>query len=123
MRCPRRSSGASSTVSRRDANTRIPTRHLFHNTENPALRARLGSARRERVVVTQVDYGSSAWGHVQQDDVLLEIDGLQIGGDGTVAIRDRFRTAYCVVYGDHFVGDEIELACSVEASALRAEWS
>lgn len=82
----------------------------YHNTENPALRARLALGPDESgVVVTQVDYGSSAWGLIQQDDVLLEIDGLPIGSDGTVRYRDRFRTAYCVLYGDHFVGDELEL--------------
>jgi S1-C subfamily serine protease len=107
----------------RGRGTEIPDGGIwFHNTENPALRARLGLGPEESgVVATQVDYGSSAWGRIQQDDVLLEIDGLRIGSDGTVRYRDRFRTAYCAVYGDHFVGEEIELGVLRRGERLRVK--
>jgi S1-C subfamily serine protease len=83
----------------------------YHNTENPAMRARLGLRDDERgILVTHVEYGASAWGVLEPDDVLLEVDGLRVGSDGTVRYRDRYRTCYTSVYGDHYVGDEVELA-------------
>jgi S1-C subfamily serine protease len=78
--------------------------------ENPELRRWLGlGAEDGGVRVATVEHGGPAWGALEPDDVLLEIDGLRVGANGTVLYRDRFRTAYNVVYGDHYVGDEIGL--------------
>jgi S1-C subfamily serine protease len=77
--------------------------------ENPALRRRLGLRRREGgVLVTGVAYGGSAHGHLEEGDVLLAIDGHAVAENATVLYREHVRTAFDVVLGDHYVGDEIE---------------
>lgn len=40
------------------------------------------------VVVTRVGYGSSAWGTLEEGDVLLAVDGVPIAADGTVVLRE-----------------------------------
>lgn len=91
--------------------TEIPTLSIrTQGLENPELRRRLGlGADDGGVRIASVEYGGPAWGALRVDDVLLEIDGLRVGANGTVLYRERFRTAYNVVYGDHYSGDEISL--------------
>jgi len=76
--------------------------------ENPALRRWLGMQANETgVLVTSVQYGTSASGELQKGDVLLQVDGLAIADNGTVRFRNRFRCQHDVVVGDHFVGDRL----------------
>jgi S1-C subfamily serine protease len=76
--------------------------------ENPALRRHFGmQPRHSGVVVTAVQYGSSAWGHLQEGDVLMQLDGLRIADNGTVRYRGRFRCQFDAVVGDHHVGDRV----------------
>ena len=78
------------------------------NLENPALRDWLGmKAHDSGVLVTAVQYGTTAWGKLKKGDVLLELDGMKIADNGTVRYRGRFRCQFDVVVGDHFVGDRI----------------
>ena len=93
------------------ADTRVPgIGILSQDVANPTLRRRLGLAADESgTMVDGVSYESSAWDHLQPGDVLLAIDGLTVGSNGTVRYRDRFRTEFSVVLGDHKIGDEIEL--------------
>ncbi len=78
------------------------------NLENPWLREWLGMKPRESgILVTAVQYGSTASGSLEKGDVLLELDGLPIANNGTVRYRGRFRCQYDVVVGEHFVGDVI----------------
>jgi S1-C subfamily serine protease len=79
------------------------------NLENPALRQWLGmKANESGVLVTAVQYGTTAWGKLQKGDVLLELDGLRIADNGTVRYRGRVRCQFDVVVGEHFVGDRID---------------
>jgi S1-C subfamily serine protease len=79
------------------------------NLENPSLRQWLGMRPAESgILVTTVQYGSTAWGKLQKGDVLLELDRLPIANNGTVRYRGRFRCQYDVVVGEHFVGDKLE---------------
>ena len=74
--------------------------------ENPALRRHLGMRKHDSgVLVTAVQYGSSAWEHLQPGDVLTRLDGLRIADNGTVQYRGRFRCQFDAVVGDHHVGD------------------
>ena len=76
--------------------------------ENPYLRRRVGlTDGQSGVLVISVEYGGSAHGLIEAGDVMLSIDGLPIANNGTVRYRDRFRTSYTVVLGDHYVDDEI----------------
>jgi S1-C subfamily serine protease len=78
------------------------------NLENPALRDWLGmKAAESGVLVTTVQFGTTAWGRLRKGDVLLELDGLKIADNGTVRYRGRWRCQFDVVVGDHFVGDRI----------------
>jgi S1-C subfamily serine protease len=77
--------------------------------ENPALRRHLGMKDRDSgVLVTAVQYGSSAWGLMQRGDVLMRLDGMRIADNGTVQYRGRFRCQFDVVVGDHYAGDLVE---------------
>jgi S1-C subfamily serine protease len=78
------------------------------NLENPLLRKQVGLRPEESgVLVVAVDYGGSAWGTIQERDVLLEIEGHPIANNGTVQYHGRHRTRYDVVLGDHYVGDKL----------------
>ncbi len=76
--------------------------------ENAALRRHLGMTPRQRgVLVTAVQFGSSAWGHFEVGDVLMELDGLRIADNGTVRYRGRHRCQFDAVIGDHHCGDTV----------------
>ncbi|MGE3174903.1 MAG: S1C family serine protease [Planctomycetota bacterium] len=78
------------------------------NLENPALRGWLGMKSSDSgVLVTSIQYGTSAWGVLRKGDVLLELDGLKIANNGTVRYRGTFRCQFDVVVGEHFVGDRM----------------
>jgi len=80
------------------------------NLENPQLRRRVGLADDESgVLVTTIEYGGSAWGALQHGDALLHIDGHRIANNGTIRYRDRYRTRYDAVLGEHYVGDRIDV--------------
>jgi S1-C subfamily serine protease len=83
--------------------------------ENPALRAHLGmKAAHSGVLVTAVQFGSSAWGQLAAGDVMMELDGLRIADNGTVRYRGRYRCQFDAIIGDHHCGDV------VRARVLRA---
>lgn len=76
--------------------------------ENPALRAHLGMKKHDSgVLITAVQFGSSAWGILQKGDVLCQLDGLRIADNGTVRYRGQFRCQFDAVIGDHHVGDTL----------------
>lgn len=76
--------------------------------ENPALRRHLGMQRGDSgVLITAVQFGSSAYGVLQPGDVLMQLDTLRIADNGTVQYRGRFRCQFDAVVGDHHVGDVI----------------
>ncbi len=92
------------------------------NLENPALRRWLGMAATDSgVLVTAVQYGTTAWNNLKKGDVLLELDDLKIADNGTVRYRGRFRCQFDVVVGDHFVGDRIEAAVMRDKKRVNVE--
>lgn len=77
--------------------------------ENPALRRHLGMRKGDSgVLVTAVQFGSSAWDVLQPGDVLMRLDRMRIADNGTVQYRGRFRCQFDVVVGDHHIGDTVE---------------
>jgi len=60
-------------------------------------------------LVVGVEWGSSAWGHIEVGDAILAIDGHRVANNGTVQYDGRFRTGSEVLLGDHFVGDVISI--------------
>lgn len=76
--------------------------------ENDALRRHFGmKPRHTGVLVTAVQFGSSAWGKLAVGDVLMALDGLRIADNGTVRYRGRFRCQFDAVIGDHHIGDRM----------------
>jgi S1-C subfamily serine protease len=77
--------------------------------ENPLLRRSIGAGPDDSgVLVTTIEHGSSAWGVLEPRDALMELGGMRIANNGTVQYRQRYRTRYDVVLGDHYVGDELD---------------
>ncbi|MFN0250481.1 MAG: S1C family serine protease [Kofleriaceae bacterium] len=92
------------------------------NLENPLLRKQLGLDANERgVVVLHVDWGGSAYGHLEPRDVITAIDGLPIANNGTIQYIGHYRTRYDVVLGHRYVGDRIELAIKRNGAQLTVE--
>lgn len=74
--------------------------------ENPALRQHLGMKKSHSgVLVTAVQYGSSAWGKFEVGDVLMQLDGHSIADNGTIRYRGRYRCQFDAVIGDYHCGD------------------
>src|SRR5204862_7816545 len=70
------------------------------NLENQALRDWLRmNSHDSGVLITAVQFGTTAWGVLQKGDVLLELDGMKIADNGTVRYRGRFRCQFDVVAG------------------------
>lgn len=92
------------------------------NMENPMLRTyKKLAATASGILVTTVEYDGSAWGKLQREDVLIEIDGYKIANNGTIKYRDKYRTTYGVVMGDYFVGDEIPLKIMRDGEVLELQ--
>jgi hypothetical protein len=60
-------------------------------------------------LVRRVAYGGSAWGSLHEGDVLLEVDGVPILPDGTVALRDGELIDFSYVFSRRHVGDTCQL--------------
>ncbi|MFK7742005.1 MAG: S1C family serine protease [Planctomycetota bacterium] len=74
--------------------------------ENPALRRHLGMQKgHSGVLITAVQYGSSAWGQLQAGDVLMQLDSHSIADNGTIRYRGRYRCQFDAVIGDLHCGD------------------
>ncbi len=69
------------------------------------------------VLVRRVAYGGSAWGVLAEGDVLLEVDGVPILPDGTVALRDGELVDFSYVFSRRHVGE----ACSLTIVRERVE--
>jgi len=81
---------------------------LGHNTESKSMRRYYGIPDTEGgVVVTHVFPFSSADGLLQEGDVILELDGVPVGSDGTVPFRDNERLDMSYVISSKHVGDEV----------------
>jgi S1-C subfamily serine protease len=63
----------------------------------------------EGVLVTHVVYGSSAWSHVEPGDVILSVDGVDVGCDGTVPLREGELVEFGYVVSERQVGASLPL--------------
>ncbi|MBT6491258.1 MAG: PDZ domain-containing protein, partial [Deltaproteobacteria bacterium] len=82
----------------------------IQNLENPLQRKTLGMKKSDTgVLITQVEYGNSAWGILQVGDTLLSLGGQTIANNGTIRYRDLFRTKLDVALCDYYVGDTLKV--------------
>jgi hypothetical protein len=78
--------------------------------ENDSLRAYYGmKAGQTGVLVTDLNYESSAWDQLQINDVLLSIDGFPIANDGTISFRKGERIGFGYPLGFRHIGDTLKL--------------
>jgi len=78
--------------------------------ENDALREYLELGEQQTgTVVVDVDYGSSAWGKLQRDDVILAVDGVPIANDCTVPLAGDTRTDFSWRIEQKQIGEPVVL--------------
>jgi S1-C subfamily serine protease len=81
----------------------------WQETENPALRASLGLGESSGgVLITRVQYGSSAWGVLQPGDALTMLDGVAIAQNGTVPLRRDERVDLGDLLARHQIGEKLQ---------------
>ncbi|MFV2082669.1 MAG: PDZ domain-containing protein, partial [bacterium] len=82
----------------------------IQSVENKAQRENYGLAGEETgVLVTAVSFGSSAYGVLQKEDILLEIDGVIIAEDKTVKVDDIGRIGLSYKVQSRQVGESVSL--------------
>jgi S1-C subfamily serine protease len=83
---------------------------VYQSIENDSLRGALGLHVDETgVLLTGVNYGSSADGVLNAGDVLLEMDGIPIAEDLSVPWRENNRVQFAYLVHEKQVGDEMSL--------------
>ena len=81
--------------------------------DNPALREHFKvPAERKGILVTELDYGSTVWGHVQLGDVLHKVDQYEISNLGTILYQGRYRTALSAHLSELAEGEQVTLTIS-----------
>ncbi len=70
------------------------------------------------VMVTEVDYGSSAWGHIRESDVLLSIDSIPIANDATIPFLDDERISMFSLMREHQIDDTITVMLLREGAVV-----
>ncbi len=80
----------------------------FNNTENKTLR-KFYEIENEKggVLITRVYPYSAAYGKLESGDVILEVDGIPIGVDGTFQFRQDDRLSLSHLINDKYVGEDI----------------
>ena len=82
-----------------------------HPVENDALREYLGlSDRQSGTLVSEINYGSSSWGKLAPDDVILAVDGIPVANDRTVALTDGARVEFGYLIERKQVGESATVA-------------
>ncbi len=89
----------------------VPTLGLYtESMENDSLRDYFGmKASQTGVLASKVVYGSSAWGLIHENDILLSIDKFPIANDGTLYFRKGERLNFQYPLCLHRIGDKLPL--------------
>ncbi|HUO57465.1 MAG TPA: serine protease [bacterium] len=91
--------------------TSIPTLGIYTQyMENETLRESFGMGPNQTgILVSKILYGSSAWGTLKENDVVLSIGGYPIANDGTIAFRRGERLNFQYPLGLRRIGDELSM--------------
>lgn len=81
--------------------------------ESPAMKSAFGvDPNNGGILVAKVFKKSPAAGWLEENDVLLEIDGYKIADDSSIEVRKNLRTDFKYAIDQHHVGDKIKLKIS-----------
>jgi len=81
----------------------------WQETENPALRRSLGLPDETTgVLLTRVQFGSTAWGLLEPGDALVKIAGVPVAQNGTVPLRGDERVDFGDLIARRQIGETIE---------------
>jgi hypothetical protein len=91
--------------------------------ESKAHRRSLGLSPKSHsgVLITGVVHGSSAWGILKQDDVLLMLDQKNVAADGSIRFRKGERIDLSYQVSRHHVGDTMAVKVYREGAVLSLE--
>ncbi len=89
----------------------IPTLGIYgEDMENDTLRSYYGMKPDQTgLLVSKVIYHSSAWEKVQENDILMSIDGYPIANDGTISFRKGERIHFSYPLCLRHIGDKMKL--------------
>jgi len=73
------------------------------------------------VVIQKPMYLSPFYQHVKQDDILLEVDGVPIGDNGTISFRKNERITFDYLFTRKVVGDKVPLKILRQGEVLDIE--
>jgi len=91
----------------------------FYNTENKALREMFQIQNQEGgVFVTHVVPFSSAYGALNPDDIVLEVNGVAIGTDGTYQFRENERLIFSHLINRKQTGEKILIKISRQGKII-----
>lgn len=94
----------------------------WEEAENPALRRSLGlEGEKTGVLVTRVQYGSSAWGVIRPGDALLSVGGTPIAQNGTVPLRGDERVDFGDLIARRQIGEKVEVGLVRDGKPMKAE--
>ncbi|MBU3917916.1 trypsin-like peptidase domain-containing protein [bacterium] len=94
---------------------------ITQNMENPSLKfSNRMSKNQTGVLVTHVFDNSSAKGKIEIGDIMLEIDGVPIAGNGSVEFRPKERTRYTYYADIHQLGATVDIKLLRKGSILDA---
>ena len=83
---------------------------ILQDMENPTLKEKFGlSEDQTGVLVVRILTGAPAEGVLQIHDVVVEVDGHKVAGDGTIEFRTRERTHVSFLIQERQIGEEIEV--------------
>ncbi|UPT73785.1 MAG: serine protease [Elusimicrobiota bacterium] len=81
----------------------------WQGTENESLRKTLSlPPDNSGVLITKTGFGGSAWGALKEGDVLMELDGIKIGQDGTIPFRDDERIDFSDLISRRQIGETLD---------------
>lgn len=83
--------------------------------ESPAAREAFGlSEDQNGVLVIKVFENSPAWGQIRENDVLVEIDGVNVANDGSIQLNEDVQTNYKHAIDMRQIGEQIGLTVARE---------
>ena len=81
---------------------------IWQYMENEGLRSRYKMGPDQTgVLVSRVVYGTSAWGMIKEDDVIMAVDGIKIADDGTYLFGPDKRMLFTHLLSMHLVNDVV----------------